>query len=60
MIYTWFSIPNLVTDVAMLALPLPAIWTLKMSRGQKVGLTLTFLTGSMQVPNICTQFTEKN
>ncbi|TVY83364.1 hypothetical protein LSUE1_G002843 [Lachnellula suecica] len=46
-VYTWFSIPNLVTDVAMLILPLPVVWNLKISTNQRVGVTITFLTGSI-------------
>ena len=45
--YAWASLPNLVTDVIMLVLPLPAIWKLHTGQSQKVGLTLTFIVGSM-------------
>ena len=38
---------NLASDVAILILPLPVIWNLHTSRARKVGLTLTFLTGSL-------------
>ena len=37
---------NVLSDVAILLLPLPVIWRLHMSTKQKIGLTLTFLTGS--------------
>jgi hypothetical protein len=46
-VYTWISLPNIVTDVAMLILPIPVIWQLQMSRYQKIGLMLTLMTGSM-------------
>lgn len=46
-VYRWVSIPNLLTDIAMLVLPLPVIWHLHTGLAQKVGLTITFLTGSM-------------
>jgi len=46
-VYTWFSLPNILIDVAMLLLPLPTIWHLQTSTNQKVGLTITFLTFSM-------------
>lgn len=46
-IYTWISIPNLITDIAILLLPLPVIYHLKSSRGQKIGLTITLLLGSL-------------
>ena len=45
--FRWISLPNILTDVIMLALPQPLIWTLKITRDQKIGLTLTFLTGSV-------------
>ena len=45
--YRWISVPNLATDLAILILPLPVIWTLHTKRSQKIGLTLTFLTGSV-------------
>ena len=45
--YRWISIPNLVTDLAILILPLPVIWNLQTKLSQKIGLTLTFLTGSV-------------
>ena len=41
------SIPNLVTDLIILVLPLPVIWKLHVTFAQKVGLTFTFLTGSV-------------
>jgi hypothetical protein len=46
-IYSWFGLPNILTDVAMLLLPLQTIWKLQVSRNQKIGLSITFLTGSM-------------
>lgn len=45
--YRWIGFPNIITDVAILLLPLPVIWTLQISRNQKYGLSLVFLTGSM-------------
>lgn len=38
---------NLLSDILMLILPLPVIWRLHTSTNQKIGLTLTFLTGSV-------------
>lgn len=46
-IFTWFGIPSILTDLAIIAVPLPVIWALQTSRNQKIGLTITFLTGSM-------------
>ena len=45
--YRWISLPNIVTDVAMLILPLKVIWGMNMKRNQKIGVALTFLTGSL-------------
>ena len=45
--FRWISLPNVLTDVIMLVLPLPFIWALHMTRNQKIGLTVTFLTGSV-------------
>ncbi|KAI9790608.1 MAG: hypothetical protein M1816_004940 [Peltula sp. TS41687] len=47
--YRWISLPNLITDVAMLVIPLPVIWSLRIKRNQKIGLTLTFLAGSFGI-----------
>ena len=40
---------NLITDLVMLVLPMPVIWRLEISRKAKLGLTVTFLTGSVYV-----------
>ncbi|KAM3074181.1 hypothetical protein ACMFMG_002998 [Clarireedia jacksonii] len=45
-LFLYASLPNIITDILMLALPLPFIWTLNMTRKVKVGLAITFLTGS--------------
>ena len=47
--YCVVSIPNILTDVAILILPMHAIWHLQARTAQKVGLTITFLTGCMYV-----------
>lgn len=47
--YRWASLPNLLTDIAMLILPLPMIWKLHTGTRQKIGPSLTFITGSMYV-----------
>jgi hypothetical protein len=41
------SVTNIVSDVAMLLLPLPTIWKLQISRSLKIGLLCTFAMGSM-------------
>jgi hypothetical protein len=43
------SVPNIVTDVAVLVLPLRTVWGLKISVGRRVGLVIIFLTGSVYV-----------
>lgn len=43
----WASLINIITDVAMLGLPLPVTWKLHTSRSVKIGLTITFATGSV-------------
>lgn len=45
--YKWISLPNIITDIIMLILPLPIIWSLNMSRNQKYGLSAIFVTGGM-------------
>lgn len=47
--YRWPSVPNVVTDLAILLMPLPTIWHLHTSVNQKIGLTITFLTGSVGI-----------
>ena len=43
------SIPNIVTDVAILATPIPSVWKLKISRGQKISLSAIFVLGGLYV-----------
>jgi hypothetical protein len=43
------SIPNIVTDVIILVLPIPTILRLRLSTPQKIGLFTVFLSGSMCV-----------
>ena len=47
--YTWGSLPNIVTDFAMLLLPIPMILKLHASWRVKLGISLTFLVGSLYV-----------
>lgn len=47
LMYVMMSLPNIGTDFAIFILPLPIIWNLQMSRNQKIGLVITFATGSM-------------
>ncbi|APA06276.1 hypothetical protein sscle_01g010460 [Sclerotinia sclerotiorum 1980 UF-70] len=45
--YLWATLPNIITDVIMLILPQPMIWKLHATRSVKLGLSFTFLTGSV-------------
>jgi len=45
--YKTYSIPSLVTDVAMLVLPWPILVKLQMPVGEKIGLLCTFLAASL-------------
>ncbi|KAI4095109.1 MAG: hypothetical protein LQ344_001760 [Seirophora lacunosa] len=47
--YYWryISLANIVSDLAMLILPLPVVWKLHVSLPQKLSLTVLFLTGSL-------------
>ncbi|KAF2727232.1 hypothetical protein EJ04DRAFT_451713 [Polyplosphaeria fusca] len=47
--YRMVSIPNIVTDVVMLVLPLPALWRLKVDLATKLSLTATFVVGSIGI-----------
>ena len=40
---------NLVTDVAVLILPIPAIWRLQLPKSKKIGLSAVFLAGLLYV-----------
>lgn len=39
------SIPNIVTDAAILVLPMPFVWQLHLSKAQKLALTSVFIFG---------------
>ena len=45
--YRWVTLPNIITDIIMLVLPLPLVWTLHLPQNRKIGLTFVFLTGSV-------------
>ncbi|KAI9640544.1 hypothetical protein NHQ30_010842 [Ciborinia camelliae] len=44
---TYSALPNIITDIAMLILPLPIIWKLQAPTRLKVGLSLTFLVAGL-------------
>ncbi|KZF22835.1 hypothetical protein L228DRAFT_137464 [Xylona heveae TC161] len=46
----WFigqAVPNIATDIAILAMPLPVIWTLQIPLSQKMAVCAIFLLGSL-------------
>ena len=45
--YRWIGVPNTMTDVAILVIPLPIVWRLHAATEQKISLTFAFFTGSM-------------
>ena len=47
--YRWIGVPNTMTDVAILVIPLPIVWRLHAATEQKISLTFAFFTGSMYV-----------
>ncbi|RYP24957.1 hypothetical protein DL765_000185 [Monosporascus sp. GIB2] len=47
--YRLISIPNLVTDLAILFLPFYPLWHLQISKTWKIGIFVTFMTGSLGI-----------
>jgi hypothetical protein len=45
--WRWATFPNIVTDVFMIVLPIPAVYKIQLSWKDKIGVLLTFLTGGM-------------
>lgn len=45
--FRYGSIPNIITDIIMLIIPVRVVWNLHTSTRLKIGLTLTFLVGSL-------------
>ncbi|CAI6338473.1 unnamed protein product [Periconia digitata] len=43
------SIPNIVTDLVLLILPIRTVTVLKISKGRKIGLMIIFLTGGVGI-----------
>ncbi|MCJ1245407.1 hypothetical protein MMC30_002611 [Trapelia coarctata] len=44
--FIWGSIPNIITDIVMLILPIRVVWNLHTTTRLKFGLTVTFTIGS--------------
>ncbi|KAF2877639.1 hypothetical protein BDV95DRAFT_154064 [Massariosphaeria phaeospora] len=55
--FIWASVPNMITDLVMLILPLPIVWGLHNTKWVKIGLTLTFLVGSFGLATSIIRFT---
>lgn len=47
--FRYYSIPNMVTDVAIILIPVPALWRLKVGVLTKIGVAFTFLTCTLCV-----------
>ncbi|KAF1930401.1 uncharacterized protein M421DRAFT_58505 [Didymella exigua CBS 183.55] len=54
--YKSYSIPSLVTDVAMLVLPWPILLKLNVQTADKIGLLLTFLAASIGIVTCALRF----
>ena len=52
---TWITLPHIVTDLIIMALPIPILWHLQMRTAKKIGLILTFFTASMYVKPLQSQ-----
>ncbi|KAI9686107.1 MAG: hypothetical protein M1820_010696 [Bogoriella megaspora] len=52
------SLPNIVTDVAMLLLPIPLVWKLQTSTHVKIGLLATFMVGGAGLITSVIRFAE--
>ncbi|TVY23366.1 hypothetical protein LHYA1_G008324 [Lachnellula hyalina] len=55
-IFVWIGLPSIATDLMIIILPLPIIWRLQTSINQKIGLTITFLTGSVGIVTAIVRF----
>ena len=45
--FRWSNFANIVTDIVLLILPIPIVWRLQVPKSVRIGLTLTFLLGSL-------------
>ncbi|THV51512.1 hypothetical protein BGAL_0108g00080 [Botrytis galanthina] len=55
--FIWGSIPNIVTDIIILILPMRVVWNLHATRRMKIGLTITFAVGSFGLITSIIRFT---
>ncbi|KAK7186530.1 hypothetical protein DPSP01_002039 [Paraphaeosphaeria sporulosa] len=56
MSYTYFSIPNLLSDLALILLPLHPLWKLNVARSQRIGLLVTFVLGGFGIVTAIIRF----
>jgi hypothetical protein len=45
--YYGLQIPNIVTDVIILVMPMHNVWVLPVSKAQKTGLSIIFVLGGL-------------
>lgn len=45
--FKYVSVPNLIIDVALIALPISSLYRLQISRSRKIGIFITFMTGCL-------------
>ncbi|KAI9036027.1 uncharacterized protein KD926_002506 [Aspergillus affinis] len=57
--YIGNAVPNIVTDVLILAMPIRMVWALQTTRPQKVSLSFIFLLGSFVVICSCVRLYEQ-
>ncbi|EDN93581.1 hypothetical protein SS1G_09448 [Sclerotinia sclerotiorum 1980 UF-70] len=55
--FIWGSIPNIITDIIILILPMRVVWNLHANRRMKIGLTITFAVGSFGLITSIIRFT---
>ncbi|KAI0114534.1 hypothetical protein GGR51DRAFT_504787 [Nemania sp. FL0031] len=58
LVYKVYSIPNILTDLAILGLPLPTLFRLQMGKAEKIGVVFTFLTGGLGLITAILRFAE--
>ncbi|KAF2266750.1 hypothetical protein CC78DRAFT_458854 [Lojkania enalia] len=56
LVFRYYSIPNIATDVIMLAIPLPSLWKLQVGWMTKIGVFLTFATSTLGIVTAVLRF----
>ncbi|KAF2117918.1 hypothetical protein BDV96DRAFT_406243 [Lophiotrema nucula] len=54
--FRYYSIPNIVTDVVMLIVPIPTLWRLQMDLLVKIGIFVTFLLSAIGIVGAILRF----